>query len=44
MKKSELLKKLIEFETNKTATITMNYRTYLKRLLNAVEKGDVELQ
>ena len=45
MKKSELIKKLIEIEEQEklTCSITMNYITYLNKLKNILEIGDVEL-
>jgi len=45
MKKSKLIQKLIEIEEQEklTCTITMNYITYLKKLKNILEIGDIEL-
>jgi len=46
MKKSEMLKKLIEIEKekNKHTTITMNYIDYLEEQVKLIEIGDIDLK
>lgn len=46
MKKSELLKKIIEIEESKgeKSTITLDYIYYLKEKYNLLKQGDTELK